>query len=316
MRLFVPLAVFLATLPASPPAAAQDPVIRVDVELVNVYFTVRNKANGLVANLSQDQFEVFENGKKQEIKFFAQETDQPLTIGLLIDVSRSQENLIGIERRAAAQFFNQVLRPKDSAFLISFGAEVELLQDSTGSAHALTKALDGLRVSGGVGGLHPGPVPNSNPKGTVLYDAVYLAANEKMRTEVGRKALIVITDGMDFGSTYKLSQAIEEAHKADTIIYGIWYYDPYAYGMFGGSDSALKKMAEETGGRSFHADRKNPLEQIFAQIEQELRSQYVIGYSSSNPVRDGSFRRIEIKTRAKDLRVQARKGYYATSPGE
>jgi VWFA-related protein len=293
---------------------AQDPVIKVDVDLVNIYFTVRNKANGLVGNLQKDDFEIYENGKKQDVKFFARETDLPLTIGLLVDVSPSQRNLIGIERRAASQFFNQVLRKKDSAFLISFGAEIDLLQDSTQSPGTLTRALDELRVSGGVGGITPGPVPTSGtPKGTVLYDAVYLAANEKMRPEVGRKALVVITDGMDFGSTYKISQAIDEAHKADTIIYGIWYYDPYAYGsMFGGSDGSLKKMAEETGGRVFHADRKTTLEQIFAQIQEELRSQYAIGYAPTNP-KDGSFRRIEIKTKTKDLKVQARKGYFAVA---
>ena len=295
------------------------PTIKVDVELVNVLFSVRDKKGALVPSLTKDDFTVYEDGKKQEIKVFARETDLPLTIGLLVDVSGSQERLIPEEKSAAAQFFQQVLRKKDMAFLISFGADADLMQDLTGSPTLLREALSGLRLNSGVGGIHPGPVPTaSKPKGTILYDAVSLAASEKLKSEVGRKAIVLISDGMDFGSTYTRQQAIEAAHRADTMIYSIYFVDQAAYGYRGGgmmiggaSDGDLKKMSEETGGRLFHVGRSNTLKEIFDEIQSEMRSQYVIGYSSSSDARDGAFRKLEIKPNEKNLKVQARKGYYA-----
>lgn len=292
------------------------PTIKVDVDLVNVMFSVRNKNNALVSTLTKDDLSVYEDGKQQTIKYFSRETNLPLTIGLLVDVSGSQETLIPQEKNAAGQFFDQVLRPKDMAFLISFGADAELLQDATNSTRLLKRGLEGLRLSTSHGGLHPGPVPTaSKPKGTILYDAVYLAANEKLKNEVGRKAIVLITDGMDYGSSYKLRDAIEMAHKADCMIYSIYYVDPRAYygrGFGGASDGDLKKMSEETGGRLFHVGRNNSLEDIFKQIQEEMRSQYALGFSSANESRDGSFRKLEIRPNDKGLKVQARKGYYAS----
>jgi VWFA-related protein len=292
------------------------PTIKVDVDLVNLMFTVRNKNNALVPSLTKDDLTVFEDGKPQTTKYFTRETNLPLTIGLLVDVSGSQETLIPQEKYAAGQFFDQVLRPKDMAFLISFGADAELLQDSTSSAKLLKRGLEGLRLSTSVGGIHPGPVPTaSKPKGTILYDAVYLAANEKLKNEVGRKAIVLITDGMDYGSSYKLRDAIEMAHKADAIIYSIYYVDQRGYynrGFGGGSDGDLRKMSEETGGRLFHVGRNSTLEDIFRQIQEEMRSQYALGYSPTNDKRDGSFRKLEIRPNDKSLKVQARKGYYAS----
>jgi VWFA-related protein len=291
------------------------PTIKVDVNLVNVMFTVRNKSNGLISTLTKDDFTVYEDGKAQTTKYFTRETNLPLTIGLLVDVSGSQETLIPQEKNAAGQFFDQVLRPKDMAFLISFGADAELLQDATSSPKLLKRGLEGLRLSTSVGGLHPGPVPTSSkPKGTIMYDAVYLAANEKLKNEVGRKAIVLITDGMDYGSSYKLKDAIEMAHRADTIIYSIYYVDQRAYygrGFGGASDGDLKKMSEETGGRLFHVGRSNTLEDIFRQIQEEMRSQYALAYSPTNEARDGSFRKLEIRPNDKTMKVQARKGYYA-----
>ncbi|MBI2685656.1 MAG: VWA domain-containing protein [Acidobacteria bacterium] len=290
------------------------PTIKVDVELVNVMFTVRNKNNALISTLTKDDLAVYEDGKAQTAKYFTRETNLPLTIGLLVDVSGSQETLIPQEKYAAGQFFDQVLKPKDMAFLISFGADAELLQDSTNSTKLLKRGLEGLRLSTSVGGLHPGPVPTSKQKGTILYDAVYLAANEKLKSEVGRKAIVLITDGMDFGSTYKLKDAIEMAHRADTMIYSIYYVDQRAYygrGFGGASDSDLKKMSEETGGRLFHVGRNNTLEDIFKQIQEEMRSQYALAYSPTNDSRDGSYRKLEIRPNDRALKVQARKGYYA-----
>ncbi len=289
-----------------------DVVLRIDVDLVNIAFSVRNKNNALVPSLTKDDFTVFEDGKQQTIKAFTRETDLPLTIGVLVDVSGSQEAMIPEEKHAAGLFFEKVLRKKDMAFLISFGADARLLQDSTNSVRLLKRGLDDLRLNAGVGGLHPGPVPTSKQKGTILYDTVYMAADEKLKTEVGRKAIVVITDGVDYGSEYKLRDAIEKAHKCDTMIYSIYYVDPRAYGGFGGGDGDLKKMSEETGGRVFHVSRSNRLEEIFDQIQQEMRSQYMLSYSSSNERKDGGFRKLELRTKDKSLKVQARKGYYAS----
>lgn len=289
--------------------AQEERVLRVDVDIVNILFSVRDKKGGLIGNLEKNSIQVFEDGKQQTLKFFERQTDLPLTIGLLVDTSRSQENLMAIERDAASQFFSQVLRPKDMAFLIQFGSEAELLQDLTGSPRLLKEGLNQLRVLSQVGGFQPGPVP-TKAKGTVLFDSVYLAANEKLKAEVGRKAIVVITDGADMGSHYSIEDAIAAAHKSDAIIYGIYYVDNYNYA---GDEGALKRMARETGGRSFRVGGKTTLQQIFREIQEEMRSQYAVGYTPTNPAKDGSFRKIEIKTADKDLKVQARRGYYATA---
>src|SRR5437867_9131227 len=275
-----------------PPKSAESedttPSIKVDVDVVNLLCSVRNKAGGLVGNLSKDDFALLEDGKPQTIKYFTRETDLPLTIGLLVDISGSQARLIEDERRAAFQFFSQALRKKDMAFLISFGPECELLQDFTNSPRLLQSALEGLHVESGVGGLHPGPVPTASTiRGTVLYDAVYLAATDRLQKEVGRKAMVLITDGMDQGSRLRKEKAIEAAQKADSIIYSVYYVDPSAYFGHGGfglgvSDSALKQMSEETGGRLLRVARKRTLHDIFTQIPCGTRSQYAMGFSSAN----------------------------------
>jgi VWFA-related protein len=297
------------------PLLAQEPegVIRVDVELVNVTFSVRDKRGALISTLVKDDFEVYEDGKKQEVRTFLREGDLPLTIGLLIDVSPSQERLIETERRAASAFFKQVLKNKDMAFVISFGGEAELLQDLTSSPKLLTQSMDTLRVNSSVSSpINPGTIPQT-PRGTIMFDAVYLAADEKLKREVGRKVMLLITDGVDMGSRKTLNQAIESAHKSDAIIYGIYYFDRGAYGyhMYGVSDGDLKKMSEDTGGRLFRVERKTTLEEVFKQLEDEMRSQYTLSYSSTNKNRDGGFRKLEIRPKTKEYKVQARKGYYA-----
>jgi VWFA-related protein len=312
---------FLPILLLTPCLFAQDePTIKVDVNLVNVYCAVRNKSNGMVGNLEKKDFQVFEDGKEQEIKYFTRETDVPLTIGLLVDTSASQERLLDIEKRAAFQFFSKVLRQKDLAFLIQFGAEAELLQDDTNSPRLLQEGLNQLRLSVPVGGLHPGPVPTQQSQaGTILFDAVYLAANDKLRSEVGRKTMVLITDGVDTGSRISKDKAIEASQKADAIIYSIDYEDPSAYGggwgtirLGGGQgEGDLRRMSSETGGRVFKVDRKNSLDDIFRELQEEMRSQYSIGYVPTNPKKDGSFRKLDIRVSGKDFKVQARKGYYA-----
>jgi VWFA-related protein len=299
---------------------AQDqlPSIKVDVDVVSILASVRDKRGGLVPNLQKEDFTVLEDGKAQPIKYFTKETDLPLTIGLLVDVSGSQRNLIDIERSAASQFFRDVLRKKDLAFLISFGEETELLQDYTGSPRLLMDGLGQLRVSSGVGGIHPGPVPTmGGPRGTVLYDAIFLAANDKLKGEVGRKVIVVITDGVDQGSRLSRNQAIEAAQKADAVIYSIDYADPSAYGPFGfggGGEAELRKMSDETGGHVYKVDRRHTLDEVFKELQDEMRSQYSIGYTPLNDSKDGSYRHLDVRVANKDMKAQARKGYYAIRP--
>jgi VWFA-related protein len=310
---------------AQTPAPQQNPqeeapVIRMDVDVVSILASVRDKKGTLIANLEAKDFAVFEDGKQQPIKYFTAETNLPLTIGLLVDVSGSQRNLIAVERSAATQFFSQVLRKKDEAFLISFGDESELLQDYTNSVRLLSDGLNQLRVSSGVGGFGPGPVPTmGKPRGTVLYDAIYLAAAQKLRTEVGRKVIVVITDGVDEGSKLDLKDALEAAQKADAVVYSIEYSDPSAYGaggfVFGsGGDSALHQLSDPTGGRVYRVGRGKPLDAVFKELSDEMRSQYSIGYTPLNPVKDGSFRKLEVRMANKDQKAQTRKGYFAIKP--
>jgi VWFA-related protein len=315
-RRFVALPLALPLFAQQPPKPVppedETPTIKIDVDLVNIFCSVREKNGAYVASLAKDDFSLLEDGKAQTLKFFTRETNLPLTIGLLVDVSRSQESLIDVEREASLRFFQKVLRASDMVFAISFGVDSELLQDYTNSIGLLRKALSGLRLNAGssVGGINPGPIP-TQPRGTVLYEAVYLAADEKLRSEVGRKAIIVITDGNDYGSRIKIEKAIEAAQRSDAIIYSVLFEDP-RYTYYGGSgEGPLRRMSEETGGRVFRVGGKQTLDQIYDQIQEELRSQYALGYTPTNANRDGTFRKIEIKMNRKDLKVQARKGYYA-----
>jgi VWFA-related protein len=298
----------LSTLLAAPSLLAQDPVIKVDVQLVNVTYTVRNKQGGLVGNLSKDDFTLFEDGKPQEIRNFQLDTDLPLTIGLLLDISGSMYNIIESGRGAAAQFFRQVLRPKDLAFLISFASEMELVQDLTSSASLLERGLREVKPVRPTRVMTQGPVPTT-ARGTRLYDAVYLAAEEKLKTEAGRKVIVLLTDGADQGSVYKPAEALKQAHLADCVIYSLFYYEPY----YGSDESALKKLSGDTGGRVIDVARRGNLELAYKQLQEEMRSQYSLAYSPTNSNRDGAFRKIEIKPRDSSLKVQARRGYYATA---
>jgi VWFA-related protein len=269
--------------------------------------------------LNKNDFQILEDGRPQTVKYFAAESNLPLTLGILIDSSPSQERVLGMEKEVGASFLQQILRDKDLAFVISFDAEIELLQDFTSSVSSLRKGLNRARI--GTGGATPpipgvsGPFPTADrPCCTDLYDAVYLAAHDELAQQVGRKAMILLTDGEDEGSRLKLKDAIEAAHKADTICYVLLVADRGFYGMMGYSgDSAMKKMAQETGGRVIEVGNKpDKLKKAFDDIAAELRSQYNIGYVPTNTTRDGGFRKVEIKT-AKDYKIQARSGYYAVA---
>ncbi len=302
-----------------PAGAQEEAIITVDVEVVNVLATVRDNKGGLVTDLTKDDFILEEGGKRQQIRYFSQQTDLPLTVGLLVDTSVSQERLILEEQRAAGQFFSQVLRlKKDLAFLISFDVNVELLQDLTGSHKLLERSLEDLQVEGANRGIHPGPVPSSGPPvGTALFDAVYLASDEMMQRQVGRKAIVLISDGVDYGSRVNREKAVEAAHKSDVVVYGVRYFDRAFYyggmGFVGGGSRALKKMARETGGNVFEVSRKRTLRQIFDEIQKELRSQYSIGFSPASGSNSAGLRKISLRTRRKNLKVQARTGYYPKS---
>jgi VWFA-related protein len=302
--------------------AAQDEPIKVDVNVVNVLASVHDKKGALINSLQKDDFQLLEDGQPQQIKYFTKESDLPLTIGMLVDVSGSQANLIDIERRAASEFFRAVLRKKDVAFLISFGADSELLQDITGSPRLLQEGLDRLRLNAGVG-FGGGPVPTANtPRGTVLFDATSLASTSILQKEVGRKVIVLITDGGDQGSTFTIKRAIEDAQKSDAVIYSIYYVDPSAYmgrrGGFSfgdaGCENCLKQMSEETGGRVFKVDRSHSLQDAFTQLQDEMRSQYAIGWTPASDRKDGSYHKLEIRVADKNYKVQARKGYYAMPP--
>ena len=299
----------------SSPAQQQGepPVFRKNVNLVTVYFNVKDKHGALVPNLTKDAFQLTEEGKPQTIKYFSAESNQPLTLGILIDSSGSMQNMLPEEKIVGSDFLRSVITDKDLAFVLSFDISVDLLQDLTSDVHLLSRGLDKAKINvgsgggGGVPGIGQGPIPISHPKGTLLYDGIFLASDEMLSKQVGRKAIVVMTDGVDQGSHEKLKDSIEAAQKADTICYVLLISDP----RYGSDPHDMSQLAEQTGGRMITVNNPNKLGEAFKQISNELRSQYSIGYSPSDPRHDGSFRKIEIK--AKDLKVQARKGYYAPS---
>jgi VWFA-related protein len=309
--------------PTSPDKATEDDLqtFSVNVNVVNIFFNVKDKRGALVSSLGKDQFNVFEDGKPQTIKYFGAESNLPLTLGILLDTSVSQERVLSSEKEVGASFLHEVLRPKDLAFLISFDVNVDLLQDLTNSYDLLRDGMSRTQInSGGGGGSLPGlgggPFPGSGtPRGTLLYDAVYLAAHEKLASEVGRKAMIILTDGADQGSQMDLRQAIEAAQKADAMTYVILIADRGFYGGMGYSgDHDMKKLTEQCGGRVIEVGNKpEKLRAAFDQIAAELRSQYSIGYTPTNTERDGKFRKVEIRTKSDDYKVQARTGYFAPS---
>jgi VWFA-related protein len=302
--------------------------LKVNVNLVSNYFSVRDKHNGLVSTLTKQDCSIIEDKVPQTIKNWAAETDQPLTLGILLDTSGSQQNVLPLEQETGGAFLKRVLRSKDEAFLVSFDVDVDLLQDFTNSASQLSRAMNKAEINtaggngaGGVPGIGQGPVPvHGTPKGTLLYDAVVLASNEKMRTENERKAMILLTDGGDQGSRYKLADAIEAAQKANSIIYVLLIADRGFYGgiSFGYNGPAeMKRLAEQTGGRMIDVGNNGPkMEAAFKQIEDELRTQYVASYTPTNTKLDGSFRKLDIECQGDGLKVQSRKGYYAVASSE
>jgi VWFA-related protein len=286
--------------------------LKVDVNVVQLFFNVKDKKGGLIPNLTKEDFEIFEDGKPQTVKYFKAESDLPLTLGILIDASGSQQRVLEMEKEVGGQFLQEILRTKDEAFVLSFDVNVDLLQDFTNSVSRLKEALNRARINMGVGGgvMMPGPIPQGNPRGTLLYDAIYLASHDQLAHEVGRKAMIILTDGEDQGSQLRIKEAIEASHKADAIVYVLLIADRGTWGGYG--EGEMKKLSTETGGRVIDVGNKyDKLKAAFDQIAVELRSQYNIGYTPTNKERDGTFRKVEIKTKNKDYKIQSRSGYYA-----
>jgi VWFA-related protein len=313
-RMIMALCLLTIALPArsQDPPEEQVPTFRTGVDVVNIFFTVKDKKGTLIPNLKKEDFQIFEDGKPQTIKYFSSETNLPLTLGMLVDTSGSMAAVLPVEKEIGGIFIRQIMREKDLAFLINFDVNVELANDMTSSSREIARALNEVKINtggsagGGIPGIGQGPIPISRPRGTALYDAVYLAAHDKLASEVGRKAMIILTDGMDNGSKVNLKDAIEAAQRADTICYVLLVSDP-AYGR---DDRDMGKLAEETGGRLIDVGSKpEKMKQAFDRVSEELRSQYSIGYTPTNTKKDGSFRKIEIKT--PQGKVQARKGYYA-----
>ncbi|HEV3418787.1 MAG TPA: VWA domain-containing protein [Candidatus Acidoferrum sp.] len=303
-------ALTLAT-PAVPQGQTQNPpTIKTEVSLVNLFATVRDKNKRVVTDLKQDNFKIFEDGHEEKIAFFSKEVTLPITLGLLLDTSGSEQNMLGAIQGAGSRFLRRVLRKGDEAMIISFDTDVDLLSDFTDDRSILDRAIGKARINtpgGGYIGGNPGPIGSGNMVGTALYDAIYLACGEKLNGEAGRKAIVIVTDAQDEGSRVKLDEAIESAQRTDTVIHVLLVADP----RYGGNTGVARKLTEDTGGRLIIVNSEKRMEEAFDQISEELRSQYTLGYYPTNNSRDGKFRKIKLDVDNHDLKVLARKGYYA-----
>ena len=329
----------------------QDATFSTDVSVVNVLVTVRDNKGHIVSDLTKDDFTLNEEGRSRTIEYFSRETNLPLTLGLLVDTSLSQRNVLGEERTASRRFIEKVLREdRDQTFLIHFDHDTELLQDLTNSKTKLEKGLDELELPAdarpqlnrrGGGGFpggsgrypRPGGGGRRNQAGTTMYDAIFLASDELLRKRQGRKALILLTDGVDNGSKTPLNSAIESAQRSDTLVYSILFAgeegqgSPFGGGGFGGGrrgrggfprggqterpdgKRVLQQISRETGGGFFEVSKKQPIDDIYDRIEEELRNQYSLGFTPDKAAGAG-FRRIAVTVKRKGMTVQTREGYY------
>ena len=303
----------LASTAAGQPQERQPAVqsIQTTSVAVNVYAIAEGRHGRLIRDLSKEDFELTEDEVPQKIEFFSRETDTALSLGVAIDTSISQSKLLSTEQEAAKKFLRSVLQHGDQAFVMNFDVDVNLRQDFTNEPRQLARAIDETEIN-----TTGRSVLADNAQvqgGTHLFDAVYLASNELMKTRHGRKVLVLATDGEDEGSKVTLRRAIEAAEKADLIVYCIVVSDPEFYKMMGGAyhgDAGVRKLARETGGRTIRVRATEQIETAFNQIARELHSQYLLGYSPSNARWDGSFRRIHVTVRGHHYAVRTRTGYY------
>jgi VWFA-related protein len=303
-------------LPAVPQQAPQQPqgqgpVIKSSVNLVNVFVTVRDKSKRIVGDLKKEDFQLQEDGQEQKIAFFSKEVSLPITLALMLDTSGSEQDMLGAIQAAGSQFLDRVLRKGDEALVMSFDTDVDMLSDFTDDRAQLDRAIRRARINTPGGGMiagNPGPIGNQQTPGTTLYDAIYLASGEKLNTEAGRKAIVIVTDAQDEGSKVRIEEAIESAQRTDSVIHILLVADR----RFGGGNGGVaKRLADETGGRMISVNSEKKLKEAFDEISDELRSQYTLGYYPSNAARDGKFRKIKVETSNHDNKVLARKGYYA-----
>lgn len=283
------------------PAGISDQTYRVSVDLINVLCSVFDrKTDSFMTNLAREDFTLYEDGQPQEIINFARETDLPLTLAMLVDTSDSVTPKLKFIQDTATSFFQTVLRDRDRAMLVEFDSSVTLLQDFTNDPNKMARQIRKLQAAGG----------------TALYDAIAMTCDEKLIRETGRKAIIIVSDGEDFSSRTDLRQALEMALRAESTIFSISISKG---GLFGTGDDTeegdriLRQLAQETGGKVFFPIQAEDLDEAFRQINQELRSQYNLGYLSTSPRRDGSYRKIEIRVRDNNLKLNYRRGYYAPS---
>jgi VWFA-related protein len=310
-RQFVLSAAFFC---GGPPLRGQDePTFSTDVKVVNLLATVVDKKGTIIRDLNKDDFSISENGRPQALRYFSRESDLPLTLGLMVDTSMSQRRVMDAERGACVRFLDQVVRPAaDQVFIMQFDMAVQVSQPLTSSLKKLDDALAFVDTPSRQ------ELANQSGGGTLLYDAVVAASKDTMKNLRGRKALIVLSDGVDIGSDATLTDAIEAAERADTLVYSILFSDAGAYGIPLGplmrnrdGRGALARISKETGGGFFAVSKKQGIEQVFDLIQEELRSQYSIGYVSDQPVHISEFRKIQLATKQKGLVVQARDRYWA-----
>lgn len=315
----------------TPTHPAQDPqdsdeVVRVETNLTSIFFTAADSNKRFVDNLKKEDIRILEDGQPQEIFTFQQNLDLPLSIAILIDTSRSEERTLPDEKAAARAFVEAVMRPgKDEAAIVSFTGEVTLEQGFTGNLERVRRAIDRVEfvppsgyIGGGVvvGGTPPISDTNQMLAGsTAIWDAVWASSNELLAISADntRRTIILLTDGEDTSSQVKMHEAIERAQKADALIYAIGIGDSYQGGVDTGK---LQKITEQTGGRAYFPRNESELRNAFAQIQRDLREQYLVAYSPTNKARDGSYRRIQIEVvepelRKQKLRLNFRPGYFA-----
>jgi len=320
------------TKPEDETTLRSDEVVRVETNLTNIFFTAADKQKRFVSSLKREDIRVLEDGVPQEIFTFQQNIDLPLSLAILIDTSRSEQRTLPEEKAAARSFLETVIREnKDEAAIVSFTGEVTLEQGLTGNIGRLRRAIDQVEfvepsgyIGGGVvvrGGVPTPPISGSQQAlagSTAIWDAIWATSNELLSdaAEHTRRAIILLTDGDDTISQVHMQDAINRALKADALIYAIGIGDRYQFGI---NEGALKKITEGTGGRAYFPRNERELRDSFVQIQNDLREQYLVAYSSSNKTRDGSYRRVAIEivnpeTRKENLRLNYRPGYFARSP--
>jgi VWFA-related protein len=298
-----------------PQKVDEEQTIKLGTQLVNVLFSVQDKQNRYINDVKQEDIEILENGQPQQIFTFKREFDLPLTLALLVDVSGSEQYTLPLLKDAGGQFIDSVIRTgKDTAAVIKFEGEATVMQGLTSNPARVRKALEEIAfIAPPPGGVFGGATPpingGSRQGGTSLYDSIVATCADMLAREPGRKTIIVLTDGVDTTSRLKIGDAMDEALRAEVVIYAIGIGDP---GFGGVNEGALKKICEATGGRATFPRSARELDKAFAELEKDLRQQYLLAYEPKNEATDGSFRKIEVRlANRKEMKIRHRRGYYA-----